>query len=173
MAALRCMNRADEFEMVALDYCVTYEVSPPSWIAPRCSYSDVPLDGDAANAAAPVQDLLAKPNWGAATEPAPLSMLGDLAQPPQLPTLTGHIENDATAILAALAAEARPGQPLIIACGRLIRMDFSAAGSVLNWAAEEQSKGVDVRFQDLHRLVAVFFNVIGISEHAWVVPRKN
>lgn len=30
--SLRCMNRADEFEMVALDYCVTYEVSPPSWI---------------------------------------------------------------------------------------------------------------------------------------------
>jgi hypothetical protein len=24
--------------MVALDYCVTYEVSPPSWQAPRCGY---------------------------------------------------------------------------------------------------------------------------------------
>ncbi|MGP1629542.1 MAG: hypothetical protein ACTS5V_06360, partial [Giesbergeria sp.] len=28
MAALRFMGRVDEFEMVALDYCVTYEVSP-------------------------------------------------------------------------------------------------------------------------------------------------
>ena len=66
-----------------------------------------------------------------------------------------------------------PGQPLVIPCERLIRIDFSAAGSVLNWAADQQAKGRDVRFQDLHRLVAVFFNVIGISEHAWVVPRKN
>ena len=178
MAALRCMNRPDEFEMVALDYCVTYEVSPPSWIAPRCTYCDVLPDGDAEpSALAPVQDLLANPNWNAATEPAPLSMLADIgsslapAQP--LPTLTGHIENDATAVLDALAEGARPGQPLIIPCERLIRIDFSAAGSVLNWAADQQAKGLEVRFQDLHRLVAVFFNVIGISEHAWVVPRKN
>ena len=180
MAALRCMNRADEFEMVALDYCVTYEVSPPSWIAPRCSYSDVLPEGDAAASSAssaPAQELLAHPNWNAATEPAPLNMLADIgsalapAQP--LPTLTGHIENDATAVLDALAEGARPGQPLIIPCARLIRIDFSAAGSVLNWAADQQAKGLDVRFQDLHRLVAVFFNVIGISEHAWVVPRKN
>ncbi len=179
MAALRCMNRADDFEMVALDYCVTYEVSPPSWIAPRCSYSDVLPDGDTAesSALAPLPDLLANPNWSAATEPAPLHMLADIgsslvpAQP--LPTLSGHIENDATAVLDALAGGARPGQPLIIPCERLIRIDFSAAGSVLNWAADQQAKGRDVRFQDLHRLVAVFFNVIGISEHAWVVPRKN
>ena len=182
MAALRCMNRADEFEMVALDYCVTYEVSPPSWIAPRCSYSDVLPEGDAvasssSSSSPPAPELLANPNWNAATEPAPLNMLADIgsslapAQP--LPTLTGHIENDATAVLDALAEGARPGQPLIIPCARLIRIDFSAAGSVLNWAADQQAKGVDVRFQDLHRLVAVFFNVIGISEHAWVVPRKN
>ncbi|WP_027994305.1 STAS domain-containing protein [Simplicispira psychrophila] len=171
MAALRFMNRSDEFELVALDYCVTYEVSPPSWVAPRCTYSDDPKEGAAASPSAPVQELLAKPNWSAATELAPLSLLSDMAQ--TLPTLSGHIENDATAALDALAGGAPAGEPLVIDCGRLIRMDFSAAGSVLNWAAEQQGKGRDVRFQDLHRLVAVFFNVIGISEHAWVVPRKN
>ena len=47
------------------------------------------------------------------------------------------------------------------------------AGSVLNWAAEQQSHGHVVQFHNLHRLVAVFFNVIGVNEHAWVVPRKN
>ncbi|HEY8358086.1 MAG TPA: hypothetical protein VIL30_11550, partial [Ramlibacter sp.] len=31
MEVLRVMHRPDEFELVALDYCVTYEVSPPSW----------------------------------------------------------------------------------------------------------------------------------------------
>lgn len=173
MAALRFMNRSDEFELVALDYCVTYEVSPPSWVAPRGTYSDELKEGAAASMPAPVHDLLAKPNWSAATEPAPLSLLGDMAQAQPVPMLSGHIENDATAVLNALAQGTRVGEPLIILCERLIRMDFSAAGSVLNWAAEQQGKGRDVRFQDLHRLVAVFFNVIGISEHAWVVPRKN
>ncbi len=53
------------------------------------------------------------------------------------------------------------------------RIDFAAAGSVLNWAADLQSQGHVVDFQNLHRLIAVFFNVIGINEHAWVIPRKN
>ncbi|MDD2712062.1 MAG: STAS domain-containing protein [Simplicispira sp.] len=169
MAALRFMNRPDEFELVALDYCVTYEVSPPSWVAPRCTYCDAP--GEGAPAPTPVQDLLAKPNWSAITEPAPLALLADV--PVAAPALTGHIEGDATAALQAMGAGARPGHPLVIGCERLIRIDFSAAGSVLNWAAEQQGKGFEVHFQDLHRLVAVFFNVIGISEHAWVIPRKN
>ena len=29
--ALRLANRADQFDEAAIDYCVTYEVSPPSW----------------------------------------------------------------------------------------------------------------------------------------------
>ena len=41
MAALRVMNRADEFELTALDFCVTYEVSPPGWERPRCRFQQV------------------------------------------------------------------------------------------------------------------------------------
>ena len=53
------------------------------------------------------------------------------------------------------------------------RIDFGAAGSVLNWAAQQQGHGRVVQFINLHRLVAVFFNVVGVNEHAWVVPRKD
>ncbi|MGP1629543.1 MAG: STAS domain-containing protein, partial [Giesbergeria sp.] len=60
-----------------------------------------------------------------------------------------------------------------VCCERLIRVDFSAAGSVLNWAAEQQAQGRVVQFLNLHRLVAVFFNVVGINEHSWVVARKD
>src|SRR4029079_9222994 len=34
--ALRLPNRADQFDETAIDYCVTYEVSPPSWEPARC-----------------------------------------------------------------------------------------------------------------------------------------
>ena len=36
LEALRLANRADQFDEAAIDYCVTYEVSPPSWSAARC-----------------------------------------------------------------------------------------------------------------------------------------
>ena len=163
MAALRLMGCPDEFELVALDYCVTYEVSPPSWTAPRCGYSD--SEHAAAGAPATGHDLLASETVDA-TVPA-------AAEAANAAVLSGHIDGDATPLLEPLQAMLRPGEPLIIACDRLIRIDFSAAGSVLNWAAEQQSSGHVVHFRNLHRLVAIFFNVIGVNEHAWVVPRKN
>ena len=52
-------------------------------------------------------------------------------------------------------------------------MDFSAAGSVLNWAAQMQAEGRRLRFVKLHQLVAVFFNVVGIQDHALIVPRQD
>lgn len=167
MAALRLMGRADEFELVALDYCVTYEVSPPSWTAPRCGYTadDGTVSGSASvTAAVPDSELLA-------------SGLGEPSLMPESevprPALSGHIDGDAGLLLAPLADQVKPGAPLIVGCDRLIRVDFAAAGSVLNWAAAQQALGHAVQFVNLHRLVAVLFNVIGINEHAWVVPRKN
>ena len=45
MEVLRVMHRPDEFELVALDYCVTYEVSPPSWDSARCDFKALQPDG--------------------------------------------------------------------------------------------------------------------------------
>lgn len=159
MALLRCMGLGDEFELVALDYCVTYEVSPPAWQVPRCGYLDA-AEGDGVSA-----DLLAA-HPPAAPDAAP-------APAPATVGLSGHIEGDADAFLQNLESLAKPGQPLVVPCDRLIRIDFSAAGSVLNWAAAQQAQKREVHFQNLHRVVAVFFNVVGINEHAWVIPRKN
>ena len=164
MSALRLMGRPDEFELVALDYCVTFEVSPPSWVAPKCGYSD---DNASANAQpqANERDMLAS-DFGELTLPPPIDN-GPAA------LLSGVIEGDAVPLLQPLQELVKPGVPLVIACDKLMRIDFAAAGSVLNWAADLQSQGHVVHFQNLHRLSAVFFNVIGINEHAWVIPRKN
>ena len=50
MAALRVMHRADEFELLALNYCITYEVSPPPWEDPKGDYA---VARDAAAASEP------------------------------------------------------------------------------------------------------------------------
>ncbi|WP_288483072.1 STAS domain-containing protein [uncultured Acidovorax sp.] len=164
MSALRLMGRPDEFELVALDYCVTFEVSPPSWVAPKCGYSD---DNASANAQpqANERDMLAS-DFGELTLSPPIDN-GPAA------LLSGVIEGDAVPLLQPLQELVKPGVPLVIACDKLMRIDFAAAGSVLNWAADLQSQGHVVHFQNLHRLIAVFFNVIGINEHARVIPRKN
>jgi hypothetical protein len=47
MAALRVMHRADEFELLALNYCITYEVSPHPWEEPQGRLSRLE-SGDAA-----------------------------------------------------------------------------------------------------------------------------
>jgi len=36
LEALRLAHRPDQFDEVAIDYCVTFEVSPPSWENSRC-----------------------------------------------------------------------------------------------------------------------------------------
>ena len=61
----------------------------------------------------------------------------------------------------------------MISCAKLIRVDFSAAGTLLNWVSARQAEGRSVQFTDVNRLVAAFFNVIGITEHAKVVTRKD
>lgn len=165
MSAMRLMARPDDFEMVALDYCVTYEVSPPSWVSPKCGYSDDGSQAAPKPVAAPAKDWLAS-DYGALSVPAPLEVV-------PVPKLSGHIDGDATPMLEPFQSAVRPGVPIVVACDQLIRMDFAAAGSVLNWAAEQQAKGHVVHFQNLQRLVAVLLNVIGVNEHAKVIPRKN
>lgn len=160
MALLRLMHRMEAYEHVALDYCVTYEISPPSWVAPVCRYVEQ-QEGDAETSAGQA---------AAGASPQPLlgikTAQGELAE--VQPAFSGVLEGDLQALLLALAAQARHGQTLSVACDDLIRLDFVAAGSVLNWAADMQSQGHTLRFTQLHQLVAVFFCVIGIHEHAAV-----
>ena len=187
MAALRFMNQPDAFEMVALDYCVTYEVSPPSWQIPECTYRDgAAHHEDGANAAAAAVGSTANPSgqkpelldtkpWSDSTTPSMLSGSFAGTQAPQ--GLQGYVEGDASEVLNALAGDGDGDgaitAPLHIDCERLIRVDFAAAGSVLNWTARQQAMGHTIRFERMNRMVAVFFNVIGINEYASVQPRKD
>lgn len=153
LAMLRVMNDADQFELVALDYTITYEQSPPMFQAPIIHYS-----------AAGEAEALSAEQKSKASE-AQLVMHSAVLQ--------GRIESDATDLLEQAVSAFPHNAPLAIDCSKLISIDFSAAGSVLNWAALQQSKGRMVVFNHVHRLIAIFFNVIGINEHARVVPRKN
>ena len=155
MDVLRTMRMQDEFELAALDYCVTYEVSPPAWQAARCQFEDV---------TATINSQFGDKGI-VMTAPMGLDQ-GAVATV----DLRGEILGDATQALATLDAGAQ-SENIVISCAALVRVDFSAAGSILNWVATRQAAGRQVQFRDVHRLVAAFFTVIGINEHARIAPR--
>jgi hypothetical protein len=151
---LRVFGLQDAFELAAMDYCVTYETAPPSWSAPRCSLQAA-------------ETLLPMVGTSAQTVPSKIdAALENLSH-----ALRGEVVGDATFALAILDAAPVTGDRMAIACGELLRVDFAAAGSILNWVAMRQAEGKQVHFQNVHRLVAAFFNVIGINEYAKVTPR--
>lgn len=170
MDAMRVMGQQNEFEMVALDYCVTFEVSPPSWQAVRCSYVTESAASCAA-AAGSGQALLdnAVPSLGDVRNPDLFSFLETAGNVDGELELAGEIVGDAAQALARLESQRQGAEALVINCHKLIRVDFSAAGSILNWVAARQAEGCQVQFRDVHHLVAAFFNIIGINEHASVV----
>ncbi len=166
--ALRILRLQDEFELAALDYCVTYELSPPPWKLPRCEYVQ-----EAAGLATLAGDAMSLPAGdNALAQGASAATHGPDTVSVTVVELSGEVLGDAGDVLNNLQAGRRADQ-LTIACNRLIRVDFSAAGSILNWVSVRAAEGCEVQFTDVPRLVAAFFHVIGINEHARVVLRAR
>jgi anti-anti-sigma regulatory factor len=174
MEALRLMHRPDEFELVALDYCVTYEVSPPSWERSRCEYKQLESDGSYVPGHTIIgeafHDSLSSGMMGFSdSQGAPSTQMAQVSSI----ELGGQVLGDAHEMMELLESKLQGADIVVISCARLIRIDFTAAGSLLNWVSSRQAEGRQVQFVDVHRLVAAFFNVIGISEHARVIARTD
>ncbi|MGE0330667.1 MAG: STAS domain-containing protein [Ramlibacter sp.] len=176
MEVLRVMHRPDEFELVALDYCVTYEVSPPSWDSARCEYKPLQSDGSYVAGHTIIGEAFRDSmpsSLGAAYGDTQMPSMNSQMTNVSMVELAGQILGDATEALDTLENRLLGADVMVISCARLIRIDFSAAGTLLNWVTARQGEGRQVQFSEVHRLVAAFFNVIGISEHARVVPRTD
>jgi hypothetical protein len=163
--ALRLANRPDQFDEAAIDYCVTYEVSPPSWESVRCQ---VRISGS-----------------GASTLSQSMSMVSDahtsflesqLTEDPnrvQMASveLSGQLVGDIGPTLRKMDTELGLATRVDVSCARLIRVDFIAAGDLLNWVLARRAENRNVSFIEAHRLVALFFGAMGINEHARVKVR--
>ncbi|HET6788033.1 MAG TPA: STAS domain-containing protein, partial [Aquabacterium sp.] len=162
MELLRLCNRPDQFDETAIDYCVTYELSPPSWESTQCT---VKLMSDAA-----------------CTQTVSLSHIGDVSTSfvesqlhediefIQLASLelSGQLVGDIGDTLGDLDAQLGSSVALAIDCAHLIRVDFIAAGDLLNWVLARRAEKRSIEFINPHRLIALFFGAMGITEHAKV-----
>ncbi len=164
--ALRMTNRPDQFDETAIDYCVTYEVSPPSWERAVCTARVIGANHNT-------------------TLPPPLSAVTDVSTgfvesqntaEGGLPAvasfdLSGQLVGDISPTLRKMDAELGDSSIVNVSCVRLIRVDFIAAGDLLNWVLARRSENRMVTFLESHRLVALFFGAMGINEHAKVKVR--
>lgn len=167
MQVLRIAHRPDQFDEAAIDYCVTYEVSPPSWEPAACRVRLGGVGGAPTVPGQPTQ-LGEVPTSGYGD-----SRLTDEAALQQVARgeLSGQLVGDIAPVLTGLE-EALGGANLMeISCARLLRVDFMAAGDLLNWVIVRNREGRVVSFVDTNRLVALFFSAMGIDAHATVKVR--
>ena len=155
--ALRLLRMQDDYELAALEFCVTFEVSPPPWREPRCQR----VDGSQVKS-------LPAPNQASPADVSP-----GLSEPSNELALSGEVWGDVSGIVAQWQLVAGDRGIWQVSCTRLIRVDFSAAGGLLNWVTQLTAQGSRVEFRDVPRLVAAFFHLIGINEHARVTARTN
>ncbi|MDB5745863.1 MAG: hypothetical protein JWP72_711, partial [Massilia sp.] len=140
---LQRMEREKDFEETAMDYCVTFEVSPPSF------------------------EASAAPN-AAAAPPSASAALGSGAASEQRFLLPPVIDGDIGPLLAALGAyaDADPFQPLVLDCARLARIGFGAAsalhGNLCRLAASERQ----VELRELNHLVAALLRLLNYTDCA-------
>ncbi|GAA0763630.1 STAS domain-containing protein [Ideonella azotifigens] len=164
LEALRMINRPDQFDEVAIDYCVTYEVSPPSWEPTRCSAL---VGSSSANTQSAPMSVLSEPITtiqGASEGKSGYSVTSL--------ELSGQLSGDIGPLLGMLDNRLGTARMVHISCALLIRVDFIAAGDLLNWVIAKRAEGRNVRFTEVHRLVALMFGAMGIVEHAYAQLRQ-
>lgn len=169
---LRATRRPAQFELVALDYCVTYEVSPPSWDSPVCDLRLLEPQGPGeprqpVAALGPRVSVLGE--GGSSTPFAASTQAASWAG-----ELTGTLKGD-EAVQALVRLDARlPAADLLeVSCERLLRLDFEAAAVLANWVSARRREGCSVHLVHAHRLVAALLAAVGLSTQARITLRRD
>jgi anti-anti-sigma regulatory factor len=146
---LRLLGRQHEFEETGIQYCITFEVSPPQWEPPP-------------------PNLKAGPATAVPAEPAAAAPAGDgpLAW-------RGVIEGEGEPWFGRLAVAAKMRKELRIDAMQLRRMGFSAASALLTLVMKLQQGGATVEFRNVNPLVGALFQLLGITAVTSVHLRRS
>lgn len=153
LEVLRLLGKQHDFEETGIQYCITFEVSPPSWEPPPPNLRA---------GAAPPRSITV---GGANAAPAPQTPAGPL-------DWRGTIDGEGEPHFSRLTAEARSSRHLQIECRYLQRMGFAAASSLLTLVMRLQSGGVRVEFRNVNPLIGALLNLLGVTAVATVQLRR-
>jgi len=133
----------NEFEEVAVDFAVTYEVSPPSWEAlPKAKGAPPPI------------------------EPEPD------AAPEDAFYVEGEVAGANEALFGELADYAQAANPIVIDMSRTRRIDFVNAGKLLNTLEKLAGAERSIVIRGVGEMIAALLAVMRITKLARVIPRK-
>jgi hypothetical protein len=161
LEVLRLLDKQHDFEETGIQYCITFEVSPPSWEPPPPNLKTGPAP---ARSAIPV---VAQP-VAAPAAPSPAAVV----EPIGPLDWRGAVEGEGEPHFGRLVAESRTSKHLQVECRYLQRMAFSAASALLTHVMKLQSAGVRVEFRNVNPLVVALLNLLGVTAVANVQPRR-
>jgi hypothetical protein len=162
---LRLMGNVTAYENAGVDYCLNVEESAPPFIPAVCHLVEI-----GSSERSDAQSL------SSITDAFDFEVTQILSGTSIRPTLGGQIEIDdqaRTVILkgvltgdisqtVAQLPRPTPEQSLIFECGSLVRIDAQAASNLLNFLREAESTNGQVVFNQIHRLIGIYFYSFGL-----------
>jgi anti-anti-sigma regulatory factor len=133
----------EAFEDAAVNYAVTFEVSPPSWEPPKV-----------------------KPSGKVGAEPQAAASIESCA-------LEGDIISADESAFVAIRVQAESSDDITVDVSRLRRMDFVAAANLMNVVSGLAAARKSVRFVKASHLITALWEIIGLDRVARIETRKT
>ncbi len=143
----RMLGRQEEFEETAIQYCITFEVSPPSWEAAPANLKVAAASASAGVAAAP-----------AAASPF---------------ELRGVVDGEGEPHFGRIISASRNQPKVVIDCNQLRRLAFSAGSALIGTLRKIQQGGSQVELHNVNALIAALLNLLGVTSLVPVLPRRG
>jgi ABC-type transporter Mla MlaB component len=144
LEVFRLLLRQHDFEETGIQYCITYEVSPPSWEPPPPSLKT--------RAATPADRAVAAVD--------------------EANQWRGTVRGNGEPQFGRLLEAARTEKRLSIDCTYLKRIEFATATSLLTLLTKLRQSGVSVEFRNVNHLISALFTLLGVDMVADVQLRR-
>ena len=141
------MFKQEAFDDLALNYAITFEMSPPAYVEPKT--------------APPVESEVAEADAEEDTESEDHACV-----------LEGVILSATDKTFAPIRAHAEHAAEVVVDVSRLTRMDFVAATNLMNLICTLVAKQKQVRLVKASQLITALWEVIGLDSVARIETRK-
>ena len=138
----RILGSKDKFEEAAVNYAVTFEVSPPSW----------------------------ESQPGAEAKGSVVLRPGEAAD--QALILSGELSGASETLAKQLQDWAGANKMLVIDMSRATRVDIVTAGLMLKVLSALQERGTTIQIRGANELIRALFGLTGLDKVARIIPRK-
>ena len=145
LEVFRLLNRQHDFEETGIQYCITYEVSPPSWEpAPPNLKTRAAVVAQAAVSEAAADGL----SW------------------------RGTLRGEGEPHFGQLMAASRLDKRLVVDCMYLKRVEFATATGMLAMVTKVRQNGASIEFRNVNYLIGALFALLGVDAVAQVQLRR-